>query len=84
MVVLGTVKIFSADALSGLRGITYDVPWTTFGGCCQWVLDAIRQTVEWPSAIRVRVPCPPRSLGESNTLDNNLRRAILEMTDSVR
>ena len=85
----GTARGFSADFLSGVRGMTYDVPWTTFGGYCQWVLDAVRQTVEWPSAIRVRVPCPPQShpprpQAKSNALDNNLRRAILEMTDSVR
>jgi len=72
-VVLGMARVFSADFYSRPCGMTYDVPWTTFGGCCQWVLDAVRQTVEWPSAIRVRVPCPPQSLGEIECVRNRMR-----------
>ena len=65
--------------------MTYDVPWTTFGGCCQWVLDAVCQTVEWLSqplgfeSLTLRSPS-----AKSNALDNHLRRVILEMTDSVQ
>ena len=84
MVVLGTVKIFSADALSGLRGITYDVPWTMFGGCCQWVLDAVRQTVSGRQPLGFKSLALRSRSAKSNALDNHLGRAILEMTDSVR
>jgi len=55
-----------------------------FGGCCRWVLDAVRQTVEWPSATRVRVPRPPRVTRQSCLfLTEPVTALFLQMTDGV-
>ena len=59
---------------------------TMFGGYCQWVLDAVRQT-----ARAADQPLGFKSLAlrvylgrKSNLLDNGCGRAMLEVTDSVQ
>ena len=55
------------------------------GECCQWVLDAVRETVEWQSATRVQLPHSPQYTRQIlKSLDNDRAGTIIKVADGVQ
>ena len=55
------------------------------GECCQWVLDAVRETVEWQSATRVQLPHSPHYTRQIlKSLDNDRAGTIIKVADGVQ
>src|SRR6267154_3530480 len=55
------------------------------GEFCQWVLDAVRETVEWQSATRVQLPHSPQYTRQIlKSLDNDRAGTIIKVADGVQ